>query len=173
MSNKLLLPLALVAVAVLVAFLIIVGLDTGDTTPPAAVASEDVAPTTYSELPAAPVSFVESSGAGRAEVAPSLQEALQADTTRDEAAREVVLEAIEDAMTTYSPEGFPVLTPLLAHPDREVREAAIEGIVQIGEPSGAAILRAAAKKARDPRDAEDMLEAAKFLELPRFQPSAQ
>jgi HEAT repeat protein len=174
MISKFYMPLALVAAALIVSVLIILGLDTGEVSPPAASTSDIVvAETIYAELPSAPVTFVEASTTAPAEVPPTLQEALLADTTRNEVAKEVVLEAIEDASTTYSPEGFVVLSPLLAHPDREIREAAIEGIVQLGESSGAQVLRAAAKKARDPRDAEEMLEAAKFLDLPPFLPSSQ
>jgi hypothetical protein len=173
MSSKFFIPLALVAVALIVSILVILGLDTGEVSPPAASSSDIVvAQTTYAELPPAPVAFPEPATAASSGVPPTLREALQADTSRNEAAREVVLEAIEDASTTYSPEGFVVLSPLLNHPDREIREAAIEGMVQLGESSGAQILRAAAKKARDPRDAEEMIEAAEFLEIPEYRPSA-
>jgi hypothetical protein len=172
MNRNLLLPLILVAAGLVLAVLIFAGLDTsaGDR-PPVSPPAEPAAPeVTYAELDTGSVSIVESTGAARAELPPTLQEAMRADTTRNEAAREVVLEAIDDATVTYSVEGLVTLGPLLSHPDPEIREAAIEGIVQLGETAGVQVLREAAKKSRNPREVEQMTEAAAFLEIPEYRP---
>jgi hypothetical protein len=173
MNRKLaILPLILVAAGLVLALLIFVGLDTsaGDrppVSPPDAHASPEVA---YAELEAGSVSIVESTGAARAELPPTLREAMRADTTQNEAAREVLLEAIDDATVTYDVQGLVTLGPMLSHPDPEIREAAIEGIVQLGETAGAQVLREAAGKSRNPREVEQMIEAAAFLEIPEYRP---
>lgn len=89
-----------------------------------------------------------------------------ADTGGDLEAQEPFFEAIMEASATYSPEGLVVLEPLLGHPDPEIREAAIEGIVQLGEPEGVAVLRRTAEGTAFPEDRGALLEAAEFLELP-------
>lgn len=81
---------------------------------------------------------------------------------------EEIFQEIEDAMTTYSEEGLPVLKPYLSHPDPEIREAAVEAIVQLAVPSGAAVLKDAARRARSTEEQIRMLEGAEFLELPRL-----
>jgi hypothetical protein len=97
-----------------------------------------------------------------------VDQALTADTVNSEPARLAVLEMIDGATTTYSVEGLAVLGPMLRHPDSQIREAAIEGMVQLGETSGSKTLREAARRTSDPRQAARMLEAADFLELPEF-----
>lgn len=89
-----------------------------------------------------------------------------ADTGGDLEAQEPFFEAIMEASATYSPEGLEVLEPLLGHPDPEIRESAIEGIVQLGEPEGIAVLRRAAESTTFPENRGALLEAAEFLELP-------
>jgi hypothetical protein len=79
---------------------------------------------------------------------------------------------IEAAYTTYDASALPRLTPHLRHSDPEVRAYAREGIVQLGHADGANALRAAARSARDPKEAMALLEAAEFLELPPAAPVA-
>lgn len=185
MNTKILLPLILVAAALLLAVLIFVGLDTSagdrpraiETAPEASAAADtaagSAADVAYADLGPRPVSIIDAAESTREELPPSLQQALLADTTRDEAAREVVLDAIDEATVTYDIQGLVTLGPLLSHPDPAIREAAIEGIVQLGETAGSGTLRDAARKTKDRAEAAAMIEAAQFLELPVLQPASQ
>lgn len=78
------------------------------------------------------------------------------------------LERIHDAMTTYSEEGLPVLKSYLTNSDTEIRMEAIEAIKQLAVPAGADVLLAAARGARTPEEADEMVDAAEFLKLPRL-----
>ncbi|MCX6965279.1 MAG: HEAT repeat domain-containing protein [Verrucomicrobia bacterium] len=84
--------------------------------------------------------------------------------------KQVVMDRIQEAISTYSAEGVPILKPLLLSPDLEIREQAIEGMKQLDAPEAAAALREAAKKVTDPRDRQAMLEAADFVDLPAYKP---
>jgi hypothetical protein len=171
MNPKFLLPIGLVLLALVAALVILSFLDTGvrpstSSAKPAAApprkapASEEVSVPLTSITPArsdAPAGTVT-----------TVDQALTADTVNSEPARLAVLEMIDGATTTYSVEGLAVLGPMLRHPDSQIREAAIEGMVQLGETSGSKTLREAARRTSDPRQAARMLEAADFLELPEF-----
>lgn len=76
------------------------------------------------------------------------------------------LERIEAAVVTYAVESLPALAVYLTHADAAVREAARDGFLQMGLTEGAAHLRAAADRVRDPREAVQLLDAADFLDLP-------
>jgi hypothetical protein len=76
------------------------------------------------------------------------------------------LGSLQEAATTYSPEGIPLIEPSLYSSDREVREAAADALVVLGETGGAKALRKAAAKSRDPREAVALIERAEYLELP-------
>lgn len=82
------------------------------------------------------------------------------------APKQVVLEHIQEAAVSYDPVDLPKIQPYLTHPDVEVREAAVQGIVTLGHASGAPLLRAAAKQLTDPAEAVAMLQAADYVELP-------
>lgn len=84
--------------------------------------------------------------------------------------REQILARIEAAYTTYKPESLPLIEPYLDHQDAEIRAAAREAVVQLGATEGAELLRRAARKIRDPREAVEFLDAAAFLELPPAPP---
>jgi type IV secretory pathway VirB10-like protein len=84
--------------------------------------------------------------------------------------KQVAMDRIQEAISTYSAEGVPILKPLLLSPDLEIREQAIEGMKQLDAPEAAAALREAAKKVTDPRDRQAMLEAADFVDLPAYKP---
>ncbi|WP_346334543.1 hypothetical protein [Prosthecobacter sp. SYSU 5D2] len=77
-----------------------------------------------------------------------------------------IIATIDDAAVLYSPEGLPKIQPYLLHSDPEVRAAAIDGMVNLGEAGGAALLRAAANLAPSAEEAAAMREAAAFLDLP-------
>lgn len=79
---------------------------------------------------------------------------------------EAILAEIEDAATSYDAAELPRIRPFLSHADPAVREAALQGIIILGEAEGAALLRDAARVAPTPREAAHLLEMADYLELP-------
>lgn len=82
-----------------------------------------------------------------------------------ETERNKLLDELNAAATTYDAAQLTTIEPFLKHGDAEVRAAAIDAVLTLGDASGAAILRAAAKQA-EPKDAEAMLKAAAYLDLP-------
>ncbi|MDB6078778.1 MAG: hypothetical protein JWO82_2525 [Akkermansiaceae bacterium] len=82
--------------------------------------------------------------------------------------KEQRFDAINAAATTYAPEGIRDIKPYLLDPDAEIRLAAKDGLIVLGEAGGASALRAAAKQLKDPREAAVFLEAADYLELPSW-----
>jgi len=80
--------------------------------------------------------------------------------------RKVILGKIEEASVTYDPQGLPLIEPYLLHPDPEVRTAALNGMIILGESGAAPMLRTAAKNAPTPKEAVALTEAADYLELP-------
>ena len=89
-----------------------------------------------------------------------------ASDTEPDAAQARSIQQIEDAVVTYQASSLPVIAPFLVHGDPVVREAAREGVVQMGLSEAAPLLREAAGKLKDPREAILLLDAADFLELP-------
>jgi hypothetical protein len=79
---------------------------------------------------------------------------------------EEVLEQIHDASVTYDPKELPKIQPFLTHENPEVRKAAVDGMVILGDASAGAMIREAAKSAPTPQEAVEMLEAADYVELP-------
>jgi hypothetical protein len=77
-----------------------------------------------------------------------------------------ILEAIHQASISYDAKELPKIQPHLIHPDAEVRAAALEGVLVLGDAAGAPLLRRAASTLKDPREAVKYLEAADYLELP-------
>ena len=77
-----------------------------------------------------------------------------------------ILTAIETASETYHPVSLPKIQPYLTHPDPEVREEALNGIVNLGEAAGAALLSAAAQRSPSKQEAVRLIEMAEYLELP-------
>lgn len=75
-------------------------------------------------------------------------------------------EEIENAVVTYSPAGLPTFEKLLASGEPDVREAARDGLVRLGETGGAALLRRASARLTDPGEIKKFLETADYLELP-------
>ncbi len=80
--------------------------------------------------------------------------------------RQIILEAIHTASISYDPVDLPRIQPYLSHPDPEIREAALNGIVTLGHASGAPLLRDAANRAMSPKEAALLRERADYLELP-------
>ncbi len=120
---------------------------------------------TASSLPAAEgraaAGIPESTGAVREPAPPSQTEAPPAITDVS-----AILSRIDEASTRYDPSALPVLQPYLLHEDEEVRTAAVDGIIALGEAGGAPLLRAASAQLKDPREAVAYLDAAEYLELP-------
>lgn len=83
-----------------------------------------------------------------------------------DAPKEAVLEFIHGTAITYDARELPKLRPYLTHPDPEMREAALQGMITLGDVSAVPLLRAAAKEATDPKEVSALLEAAQYLELP-------
>lgn len=81
---------------------------------------------------------------------------------------EVILSEIHEASIQYEPSQIPVIIQYLAHPEKEVRLAAVDGLIVLGERAAADHLREASKRLEDPREAVIFLDAADFLELPSY-----
>lgn len=84
----------------------------------------------------------------------------------DAAARQTLFESIETAATSYDPAQLPLIRPYLTHSDPEVRAAALNGVVTLGDAAGAPLLREAAKQAANSQEAIELLSKADYLELP-------
>lgn len=80
---------------------------------------------------------------------------------------EMVLQEIESAVITYSPEGLGPIAAHLLDSDPVLRDSARRGLVQLGEPGAAPLLRKAAAQL-DESEAKACLDAAAFLELPSW-----
>lgn len=83
-----------------------------------------------------------------------------------EKSRAEALEKIEEAATSYDPAELPVIRPFLIHPDPELRAAAVNGMVVLGDASAGPMLRDAARTLSSPEEAKKMEEAANYVELP-------
>lgn len=77
-----------------------------------------------------------------------------------------VIVAIQTAATTYEAAKVPEIQPYLTHPDPAVRTAAMNGIVELGYPTGASVLREAAARAATPEEAALLNAKADYLLLP-------
>ena len=80
--------------------------------------------------------------------------------------REAALEIIHDASVTYDPAELPVIQPYLLSPDPELRAAAVDAMVVLGDASASPLLREAAAKVSSTQEALKMIEAAAYVELP-------
>ncbi len=81
--------------------------------------------------------------------------------------RDVVFQEIQSAVITYSPEGVKPIARHLTDSDPEIREAARQGLVQLGEADAIPVLRHAASQL-DEIEAKACQEAASLLELPSW-----
>lgn len=172
MKRELLLPAAIVLVALGVLVFVIAG--PGPKT--VDVASSDLpAPT---EVAGSHHSFAEGGNQPQGVAAnnvssspqsPAVSSAQVAPNTSTESPKEVVLATIDDAIVMYSPAAVGMIAPHVSSKDPQIRDAAIEGLKQLGEPDGAKLLRRLAQSATDPRDRRELLDAAEFIELPPVQ----
>jgi hypothetical protein len=82
------------------------------------------------------------------------------------AAREKILEEIQDAAITYDAAELSRIEPYLLHADPEIRQAAMNGMIVLGDKAAAPLLRKAAELAPSPQEAVALIEAAEYVELP-------
>jgi len=81
--------------------------------------------------------------------------------------REQTLEAIQDLAVTYDAASVPALARYLSNRDAEIRAAARDGLIQLGERAAIPYLQEAARQAA-PEEAQALREAAEFLALPTW-----
>lgn len=82
------------------------------------------------------------------------------------AARETILGKIQDAAVSYDAAELPKIEPYLLHPDQEIRQAAMNGMITLGDKAAGPLLRKAAASAPTPQEAVALMEAADYVELP-------
>ncbi|HSP43104.1 MAG TPA: hypothetical protein VLO11_09550 [Luteolibacter sp.] len=82
------------------------------------------------------------------------------------AAKSAAMEKMNDAATTYDPAQLAVIRPYLASADPELRSAAVDAMIVLGDASAGAMLREAAARLQSEEEAQSMLEAADYVELP-------
>lgn len=89
--------------------------------------------------------------------------------------RSAILNTIEQASVTYDAKALPLIEPYLLHQDPEVRLAAMNGMIVLGEAAAGPLLRKAAEMSTSPKEAVALSEAADFVELPSgtFVPKAR
>jgi len=94
----------------------------------------------------------------------NLRPATQAEMPAE--SKEVLLAEIHAAAITYDPTNLHTLAPHLDSPDAEIRAAAADGIVLLGASAGSHVLKRAAMRAKNSREAVDWQSKAEYLELP-------
>ena len=82
------------------------------------------------------------------------------------AEREAAIEKMDEASTSYDPAELPIIQPYLESSDPELREAAVDAMINLGDASAGPMLREAARKLDSDLEAEKMTDAADYVELP-------
>ena len=82
------------------------------------------------------------------------------------AEREAAIEKMDEASTSYDPAELPVIRPYLESSDPELREAAVDAMINLGDASAGPMLREAAQKLDSDLEAKKMMDAADYVELP-------
>ncbi len=93
-------------------------------------------------------------------------EAVAKDAKLPDEERAAILNEIEQASVTYDAKALPSIERYLLHSDPEVRVAAMNGMIVLGDAAAGPLLRQAAEKAPSPKEAVAMAEAADYVELP-------
>jgi hypothetical protein len=145
MNKSIILGLSLAAIALFFAYLFV-----GEKTSPSAKVTD---PTTQ---------VAASKGRIESAIAPAEMPTLKPDSNEPQA----IINAIQAMATTYDVVKTPEIQPYLDHPDPNVRRAAMNGIVELGYPTGAKVLREAAARAVTPEEAALLNARADFLLLP-------
>ena len=82
------------------------------------------------------------------------------------AAKDAAIEAIHEAATSYDPAQLVVIRPYLTSADAELRAAAVDAMIVLGDASAGDMLRQAALTIGSGEEATEMMKAADYLELP-------
>jgi len=77
-----------------------------------------------------------------------------------------ILEDLYKASITYDASELPKIDPYLLHSNPEIRKAALNAMINLGDASAGPLLRIAAAKAPTPHEAVALLDAAEYVELP-------
>lgn len=85
--------------------------------------------------------------------------------------KEEILETVHQASITYDPKELPAIQKYLLDADPEIREAARNAMIVLGDAAAGPMLRDASKLAPTPHEAVAMLEAADYVELPSGTPN--
>lgn len=80
--------------------------------------------------------------------------------------KEDILAVIHEASVTYDPRQLPKIAAFLHHPDAQIRQGAIDGMIVLGDSAAAPLLREAAQSASSPQEAVALENAAAYIELP-------
>lgn len=86
------------------------------------------------------------------------------------ASQAVILGQIEEASVTYDAKALPLIEPYLLNPDPVIREAAMKGMINLGDAAAGPLLREASHNVSTPQEAVALLEAADYVELPSGRP---
>ncbi len=81
-------------------------------------------------------------------------------------AREAAMERLHNAATTYDAAQLVVIEPYLVDSDPELRAAAIDSMIILGDAAAVPMLRQAAKQVQAPAEVLALEKAADYLELP-------
>lgn len=87
--------------------------------------------------------------------------------------RATARQSIEEAVTTYEPAAVKTIAAFLQDPDPEIRTAARDGLIQLGEQDAIPVLRLAATRMANEAEAAACREAADYLELPSWADTPQ
>ncbi|MEM9237968.1 MAG: HEAT repeat domain-containing protein [Verrucomicrobiota bacterium] len=101
-----------------------------------------------------------------ASTAPPSKQASESQAPVDPIELEATIEELVELSTTQSPSAIPRIAAYFEDPNPEIRAAAIESIVQLGETAAIPYLLKAAESATSPEEAMAFKDAAEFLELP-------
>lgn len=77
-------------------------------------------------------------------------------------------DAIFDIVASDTKTKIPAIAAYFSHRDATVREAARQGLVQLGDEKAIPVLKEAAAKAPTEEERNSLLESAEFLSLPNF-----
>ncbi len=84
---------------------------------------------------------------------------------RDRAMTDAEIERLSQLSLTRDQAALPEIFAALKHPDREVREAAMEAITQMGDSNAIPVLKEASEMVDDPEEKSEFLEAMEFLSV--------
>lgn len=81
-------------------------------------------------------------------------------------AREAAIELMHDAAITYDKAQLPIIQSYLVNADPELRAAAVDCMIILGDASAGPMLREAARKLDSAEEAKDFEKKADYVELP-------